>query len=121
MAAWSSEEDIIILYFSSRHIRCTTTVELLNRRGYTRSAAAVYSRLATLQKWHPQLKFKREFNIHSINSFLYTLLPPNDVKMLILLTPEDASIICQSHDRAQFIEILILLGQSAKILKGARP
>ncbi|KAJ5291545.1 hypothetical protein N7478_000796 [Penicillium angulare] len=58
---WSVNETVILIYFSSRQIRCKALRCLLARRGFYRSPRAIKHRAYTLAKSHPELKVNGDF------------------------------------------------------------
>ncbi|OJD25535.1 hypothetical protein ACJ73_03088 [Blastomyces percursus] len=96
MAPWSAEEDVAILYFTSRHITIPTVTKILEQRGYSRSKSAIHCRLTTLRKLNPQLESCRDrLDLLGVNHYIYTLLRPCDVERLVLLTRRDCEIVLE--------------------------
>lgn len=84
---WSSEEDVIMLYFVSRKIQHEAISDLIQQRGYSRTPHAINSRLCFLRQSHPQLSSGfHEWDVQAIDQYIDTLLGNGYVNLLIHFT-----------------------------------
>jgi hypothetical protein len=96
-ARWTNDELVVIIYFSSRRIGAKSISQLLSRRGYQRSTAAIKHKIREVVRTFPSLRPSAEsWNKGAVDRWLDSRLGrAEEVNRLIEFTTEDAEIVAQ--------------------------
>ena len=111
MAAWETEELVVLLYYASRQINYGAAADLLAYRGFQRTKAAVRNKLGQIRAANPGLfdLDRDRWNESAVDIWIRQLIPSNDLLELIRVTDNEIRIVEKVRSNSPLATLLCQL------------